>query len=111
MGRTGLLFLLIGLAAGLWLGFNPTTHRDLVRWWNREVASEASGKPVAGLSARQLNSRLARSLRSSPQPLAQPEAQRNTVPTWNQIVAELHAFWLALEQVWLNFLAQLHIRS
>ncbi len=107
MGRVGLLFLVIGLAVGLWLGFNPTTHRDLVRWWNREVASEAKGNPVAGLNTRPSNSRLARSLRSSPQ----PEAPRNTVPTWNQIVAELHTFWLALEQAWLNFLAQLHVRT
>ncbi len=109
MGKFGLLFLVIGLAVGLWLGFNPTTHRDLVRWWGREVAREASATPVAGLTVRNFNSRLARSLRSSPQPLAQPSAQRNTVPTWNQILAELHTFWLELERIWLNILAQFHI--
>ncbi len=111
MRMSGLLLLLVGLAIGLYLGFNPAAHRDLVRWWDRETAasrSEHSGQ--TGFSVGRLNSQLARSLRTSPKPLAEPGAQTNTVPTSNQIGDELHAFWLALERLWLSFLAQLHLR-
>ena len=110
MRMSALLFLLIGLAVGLYLGFNPTTRRDLTHWWNRETASQVDGKSQAALGIRQLNSQLNRSLRSSPKPLSQPGAQQNNVPTTGQIGNELHAFWLALERIWLNFLAQLHLR-
>ncbi len=110
MRMNTLLFLVIGLAVGLWLGFNPTTHRDLVRWWDRETANQARGSAQTGFTIGQLNSRLNRSLRTSPKPLAQPGAQTDNVPTSNQILVELHAFWLALERVWLNFLAQIHLR-
>lgn len=107
MGRTALLALLIGLAIGLSLGFNPTTHRELLRWWDRELAAQANGKPHAAAAIRQLDSRLARSLQSSPKPLAHPGSQTNTVPTSRQIGAELQAFWLALQHIWLSFWAKL----
>ena len=106
MRTSALLFLVVGLAIGLWLGFNPTSHRDLVRWWDRETSSRAE----RNLGVSQLNSRLSRSLQNSPKPLAQPGAQTDTVPTTGQIGTELHAFWVALERVWLNLLAQLHLR-
>lgn|SRR5512142_424391 len=109
MGRAAFLFLLVGLALGLWLGFNPAAHRDIVRWWNREVAAQTDGKPHAAAAVRQLNSRLTRSLENSPKPLARSGSQPNSVPTLNQIGAELHAFWLALERIWLNFAAKLRM--
>ena len=109
MRMSAFLFLLIGLAVGLYLGFNPTTRRDLTRWWNRETASQVDGKAHTGFTIGRLNSQLNRSLQSSPKPLAQTGAERSTVPTATQIGSELHAFWLALERIWLNFLAQLHM--
>ena len=111
MGRSALLFLLIGLAVGLWLGFNPAAHRAVVQWWNREAATRSAANPANPLGIRQLNSRVARSLRSSPKPLVQPSAQTNKIPTLTQIGDELHTFWLALERVWLNFWAQLHLSA
>ncbi len=110
MRMSGLLLLLVGLAVGLYLGFNPTTHRDLVRWWDREVSTRAERNSTAGFSIGQLNSQVNRSLRTSPKPLAQTGTERTTVPTSNQIGDELHAFWLALERIWLNFLTELHLR-
>ena len=110
MRMSALLFALIGLAVGLYLGFNPVAHRDLVRWWNRETANQVDGRTHDAFSIRQWNSQLNRSLQSSPKPLVQTGAQRSTVPTLTQIGDELHAFWLALEHVWLSFLAQLHMR-
>lgn len=104
-----LLLLVVGLAVGLYLGFNPVTRRDLTRWWNREIASQGAGKPHAAAAIRQLDSRLARSLKSSPKPLARTAPQTNTVPTTGQIGAELHAFWLALQRIWLTLWAQLRL--
>ncbi len=107
MTKYAVLFLLVGLAVGLWLGFNPAAHRDVVRWWNRVSLNQVGYKPHAAVVARQLGSRLNRALQSSPKPLAQPSEQPNTVPTLREIGAELHAFWLALEHIWLSFWAQL----
>jgi hypothetical protein len=109
MGRTVLFSLLMGLAVGLWLGFNPSTHRSLLRWWDREMAAQVSGKPHAAAAIRELDSRLARSLQAPPRPPARRSGQPETVPTANQIGAELHAFWLALQRIWLNFWRKLGV--
>src|SRR5512140_1974481 len=102
-----LLFLVIGLALGLWLGFNPAAHRSLVRWWNREETARVSGRPLASLNVRPLE----RSLKSSQKPLAQTGSQTNTIPTTGQIGSELHAFELALQRIWLELLGKLGIRT
>jgi hypothetical protein len=106
--RFAILFLLVGLAIGLWLGFNPAAHRDVVRWWDRTSRTEASASVPSAISSRQLNRSLSRLLRSTPrsQPAA-PQPDHGTVPTGNQISTELQALWNALQRIWLDFIARL----
>ncbi len=101
MSKFGVLFLLIGLAVGLFLGFNPTTHRDLVRDWNRARIGQTSQSPSVAVNVR----RAGRFLRSSPR--IQPEP--SPVPSGSQIQAELQMLWNALRQLWLNFIARFRI--
>jgi hypothetical protein len=105
--RFGILFLLVGLAVGLWLGFNPAAHRDVVRWWDRTSRAETSASVPSAFSSRQLNRSLSRLLRSTPRPQAAPQSERNTVPTGSQISTELQALWNALQRIWLDFIARL----
>ncbi len=106
MGRFAVLFLLIGLAVGLYLGFNPTTHRQLVRWWDHERITQTSARPTPLVDMRGLNARVNRLLRTASTPRSEPTSKPETVPSSNQISAELQAFWNALRQIWLNFIAQ-----
>ncbi len=112
MGKYGVLLVLIGLVVGLWLGFNPTTHRELVRWWDRTTAGErrAGAGQTATIDLRQLNRRIDRWFRTETRPQSTPPAASSPVPTGNEITATLLAFWHALQQVWVRFLLTLGIK-
>ncbi len=114
MGKSAVLLLLIGLAVGLWLGFNPATHRDLVRWWDRTTAAQArnhtTATPSAAISLRQLDRSISRWFRTAARPQSSPPEKSSPSPTWSQVVGTLQAFWHALEQVWVRFLLSLGIK-
>lgn len=108
MGRSAILLALAGLALGLWLGFNPVTHREIVRWWERTSAGQSRERPSTGLSLHRLDRGLTQWFRTAPRP-ASPPAESNTAPTGRQIGATLQAFWQALQQLWLEFMLKLGI--
>ncbi len=112
MGRSALLLLLVGLAVGLWLGFNPTTHRDLVRWWDRTTAGQAraSETPSAAVSLRQIDRSITRWFRTTTRPQSAVPEKSSPAPTWNAVVAMLQALWHTIEQAWARFLLNLGIR-
>ncbi len=114
MGKSAVLLLLIGLAVGLWLGFNPATHRDLVRWWDRTTAAQTrnhtAATPSAAISLRQLDRSISRWFRTATQPQSPPREKSSPAPSSNQVVALLQAFWHALEQAWARLLVSLGIR-
>ena len=114
MGRMGVLLVLAGLAVGLWLGFNPATHKELVRLWNSTSATAASparGRSPGLISLRQLDARVARFFRSAPKVQAEPKSQPETPSAWTQISAALQALWHALERIWLSILAKIKSNS
>ncbi len=109
MGKYGLLLILAGLAVGLFLGFNPTTHRDLVRWWDSTNASHqrSAVRTAPGLiSLRQFDNSVARLFRTAPKAEVRPQTQPATLPGWAQIQAALQAFWQALQKIWLSIEAK-----
>ncbi len=113
MGKSAVLLLLAGLALGLWLGFNPTTHRDLVRWWDRTTASQARTRetPTAAISLRTLDRSINRWFRTAARPQSPTPERSSPAPTGNQILATLQTFWHALQQAWARFLLSLGIKT
>ena len=107
MGKMALLLALAGLALGLWLGFNPASHRALVRLWDRTSLSRAHSGAQALVSVRQWNSRVSRWMRSSPRPLAEPKSPPIRLYTATQISSAWQAFWHALEGIWLRIAAKI----
>ncbi len=108
MQKYGLLLLIAGLAIGLWLGFNPAAHREVVRLWREATVSQARGKPTsAQLSIRRLDTQIARLFRTTPRAQVTTRSQPNTVPGWSQIVAMLQAFWHALQRIWLSIVGSI----
>ncbi len=111
MGRYGLLLVVVGLIIGLFLGFNPATHRALVRWWDRTATASpttrAERPAPAPFSLRQLDSSVARLFRTTPRAeVHTPRTEPSTLPIVSQIEAALHQIWLALQRLWLSIEAK-----
>lgn len=109
MGKSAILLIMAGLALGLWLGFNPTTHRALVRWWNHTATAQQAENPSGAGNLRQLDRGLAQWFRAERRPAAPPPAESNPVPSGAQISATLQAFWRALQEIGIRFLMRLGI--
>lgn len=106
MRNYSLLLILAGLAVGLFLGFNPTTHRDLVRWWDSTAAKQGQAQRTpAVISLRQFDSSVARLFRTSPRPQSSTRSEPATLPGWSQIVAALQTLWHSLQRIWLSLVA------
>jgi len=106
MNRFAILFLLVGLAVGLWLGFNPAAHRAVVRWWDSTNSSRATASQTPLVNVQGVNRSINRLLRSSPRPQPTRAPQTTTVPSGTQITAELQLLWNAIQRLWLSFIAQ-----
>src|SRR5512141_3256836 len=110
MSKFVVLFLLAGLVIGLWLGLSPSTHRQLIRLWDRSSIGQTSSAPT-GTSLHQWDRRFNRWLRATARPHTLPQTDRGTVPTGPQISDELQVLWNALHSLWLNFLNRLHLAA
>ncbi len=118
MGKFAILFLLAGLAVGLWLGFNPTTHSQLARDWKQVTVSNTRSRTTSSpsLSLRQLDTKVSIWLKSAQRSQTQTQTTSRTSPSTStststigkQITAALQAFWQALQRLWLSFVAKLH---
>jgi hypothetical protein len=107
MGKSAVLLLIAGLAVGLWLGFNPTTHKDLVKFWDSTKASQVQAKPSADVNLRNIDTKVALWFRTATKTTA-PKSQPTSPAVSNQISAAWKAFWSALQKLWMNFLASIH---
>ncbi len=106
MRRYSLLLAVAGLAVGLFLGFNPTTHRDLVRWWDSTAAKQSQAqRSPALISLRQFDTSVSRLFRTTPRAQTSTRSEPATLPGWSQIVAALQTVWHALQRIWLSIVA------
>ena len=106
MGKSAVIFLIVGLAIGLWLGFNPTSHRELVRSWRSATTGQVREQNSSVHNLRQLDTTVGRWLRSSGRSRADTETQPSTATASRQISAAWNSFWNALENIWLNIAAK-----
>ncbi len=109
MGRYGLLLVLVGLVIGLYLGFNPATHRALVRWWDRTATASrttsAERSAPEPFSLKQFDNSVARLFRTTPRAEVRPQTEP-ALPVVSQIESALHQLWLALQRLWLSIEAK-----
>jgi hypothetical protein len=87
------LLLIVGLAVGLWLGFNPKAHAETVRDWSRLTESVAH---MRFTSAAKLPTSQAPSTAAKPA----PHPQISTSTAWRQVSAQLNTFWMSLQHLW-----------
>ena len=107
MTRFAALLLIVGLAAGLWLGFNPATHRQLIRFWDDLGTSQAQAQPIASVQIRQWDSRVGVWLRSLSQPRSTLDSRPVASPTWRRITAAWRAFGRAMDEIWVSMFTKI----
>jgi hypothetical protein len=106
MGKYAALLLIVGLAVGLWLGFNPTTHKDLVKFWNSTTTAQERSRPRALVNLRQLDTKIGLWLRSATTSRTGAGSRQTSDSASRQISAAWQAFWNALVRIWLDITAK-----
>ena len=101
MSRTaGVLLMLLGLAVGLWLGFNPKAHQETVRNWDRATSAIAQVQLPSTAGAR------------APQPPAattKPSSlpQVSVSDAWKQVSAAFDTLWHSVQNLWVRVTANI----
>ncbi len=107
MGKFAVLLVLAGLAVGLWLGFNPAAHKEIVHLWTNASVSQKRSSTPAVFSIRQIDAQVTRWFRSAPKPQHTTASQPSTQSVWTQIRAVFQDLWNALQRIWLSIQAKL----
>ncbi len=102
MSKLGVVLLVLAaLAVGLWLGFNPHMHQQIVQSWQHArtafVHSTASLHLPLGLSSTSRTT-----VHAQP-----PTAPVSTTATWKQITTAFDSLMASLHRLWLNISARI----
>lgn len=103
MSRSAGLLLILGLALGLWVGFNPQAHQQAVQSWDRAKSSYVSFQSQAGVKVQKWTSNLDAHARVNSGP-AQPVT---TSKTLKEASSALDTFWNSVQRMWSNLTAQI----
>ena len=101
MSRSAGLLLILGLALGLWIGFNPQAHQQTVQAWNQAKSSYVSFQSRADVKVQNWTSNLDTHVQVNPGP-AQPVTASKT---WKEVSSALDMFWNSMQRIWTSFTA------
>lgn len=92
----GILLLVLGLAIGLWLGFNPQAHQQTLQTWDHSktafVQMTAKAPAVHAPTST-----------AKPAPAVAPTASN----AWKQITIAFESMLHSLQRLWLNVTARI----
>ena len=108
MAKFAVLFLILGLSAGLWLGFNPQAHAQTVRKWDSTKSAFLKIKADATVQVRDLNSRLTTSVQVSPKTSSKPQSQPSASSAWKQVSNAAESLWNSMQKIWANVTAKIN---
>jgi hypothetical protein len=105
----GLLLLLLGLAVGLWLGFNPQAHAKVVQSWNNTKTS------FVRLETNFSTTISAWTVRSKAQAQTGQKSVSGTTTksfstVWRQIVSAWDNLLASLQGVWHRMVANINLK-
>ena len=124
MARSAVLLLIVGLAVGLWLGFNPQAHQQTVQQWDNIKSSflkiksgtavKAPSLNISNTSTTQVSSKSkskSKNTSQAQQPVAQQPTTQQPAPSfdWKQITTAFAPILNALQSIWANITAKLSI--
>ena len=96
------LLLVTGLTIGLWLGFNPKTHQQILQNWNHATAAVAHVGLAAIPKVHTLQAPAAVA-----KPLSQPKI--STSAAWKQISVAFETLWNSVQHLWHTVTARIRI--
>ena len=94
---TGVVLLLLGLAVGLFLGFNAKAHQATVRDWDRLSSAVAHVRVTA--AARPKTPAV------SIKPSSLPPISASS--TWKQMSAAVETLWRSVDKLWVRVTASI----
>jgi len=97
-----ILLLVAGLALGLWLGFNPHAHQQVVQDWNH-----ARTALVQVTAKARLTSAPAVSTKVNLTTHVQAPSVPNASATWKQVTTAFESLVSSLQRLWLNVTARI----
>lgn len=103
MFKSAGLLLILGLAVGLWLGFNPQAHRGVVQSWDNMRSGYLQVKGDAAVKMHDWFTQVNLRTQAPSQPKPQPAASS----AWRQISYAFEGFWNSLQRIWLNIRASI----
>jgi hypothetical protein len=89
------------------LGFDPTTHRQLLSVWNNARVGQTQARSHMNDTVRQWDSRVSVWLRVAPKNQVPPAPQSIQHPHWDEVSVAWQRFWNAVKGIWLDLSVKL----
>lgn len=110
MAKSAVFLLIVGFALGMWVGFNPQLHKQVVDTWDHAKASFMNIQAqVSGKASNSSNNTV-----SQPAPQTQVKSKPGAQPTsvvWRQISSMFAALWNSMQHIWLQIRADLNLKK
>jgi len=118
MARSGVLLLILGLAVGLWLGFDPQAHQQTVQQWdsiktsftnttaqtNLKLPSVSSNTTTTTTTSNKKGSKSSSSTSTTSSSPGQPSFSLD----WNRVTTAFHDIWTSLQRTWASITAKIN---
>jgi hypothetical protein len=107
MAKSAVLLLIVGLAFGLWLGFNPQAHAQTIKNWDQAKASYIQIKAKATTQIHQWDTKVSAVGKSSPKAEPASQSRPDTSAAWKQISTAFESLWNSIQRIWSNITAKI----
>ncbi len=102
MLRSAALLFVLGIALGLWLGFDPQAHAQVVRFWDQMRAAYASLQTKTSVT---IHNSTAGTKTSQPA----GSSTTTTSNVWKQLSSIFTSLWNSLHGLWLEISTKLKL--
>ncbi len=101
--------LLLGLAIGLWLGFNPQAHEKVVQSWNDAKASYMRIQKQVMTQVNGWTTQLGSTKQTASNSVGSVPKWINTA--WHQLASIFNTIWSSARKLWLSLAANLNMSN
>jgi hypothetical protein len=108
MARYTVMFLILGLAVGLWLGFNPQAHQQTVQQWDSVKSAFLKTKTETTLKIPSLNSNSTTTVQKGSKSTTTAPNQPSFSQDWNRVSTAFEDIWISMQRFWANITARIN---
>ena len=108
MFRSAVLLVTIGLAVGLWLGFNPQAHQQTIKKWDSVKTSYLKFMTDANLKIQGLRSHITTSPQASPKVKIVSPSQTTAFSVWKQVTTAFETLWGSVQRFFATVTAKIN---